>query len=200
MTEPSPVEESLQALRLAAEKQDWNGCRTALEKLLLRLPARCAVLMTRDHVMRRLPLFERHQPGVRWPREFIESIDAEDAPGAERVWPEAEDDFPGPGANSFTSAVESLWRASLHMEGAQLCAAELVGAISGAIMAEYVEHWGSRHPREWALWYELALSGESDPRMTDIQLAMLRDPDVKRLKRAAWFEVADRLEAALRQS
>lgn len=86
------------------------------------------------------------------------------------------------------------------MEGAQLCAAELVGAISGAIMAEYVEHWGSRHPREWALWYELALSGESDPRMTDIQLAMLRDPDVKRLKRAAWFEVADRLEAALRQS
>lgn len=200
MTEPSSIEETLQALRLAAERLDWNGCRTASEELLLQLPTRRAVLLTRDQVRRRLPVFEQHQPGVSWPREFIESIDAGSGSRDERSWPEAEDDFPGPGANSFTSAVESLWKASQLMTDEQQCAPLLVNALSGAIMAEGAEHWGSRHPNEWALWYELALSGESDPRMTDIQLAMMRDPDVKSLERAAWLEVADRLEEALHSS
>lgn len=198
MTEPSSLEESLQSLRSAANQRDWNGCRAPLEKPLLRLPARRAVSLVRAQVLHRLPVFERHHPGVRWPREFIESIATEAAPSDKREWPESEDDFPGPGANNFTSAVESLWSASLHTEDSRQCAAELVDAISGAIMAEYVEHWGARHPREWALWYKLALSGESDPRLTDIQLAMLRDADVRTLVRASWLEVADRLEAALR--
>jgi hypothetical protein len=200
MTEPSSIDETLQALRLAAERLDWNGCRAASEKLMLWLPMRRAVLLTHDQIRRRLPLFERHQPGVHWPREFIASIDAESVPRDKRSWPEAEDDFPGPGANSFTSAVASLWKAHQLMTDGQQCALVLVNALSGAIMAERVEHWGSRHPTEWALWYELALSGESDPRMTDIQLAMMRDPDVKRLERAAWLEVADRLEEALRST
>jgi hypothetical protein len=199
MTEPSSIEESLQALRVAAERLDWNGCRAASEKLLRRLPPRRSVLLTRDQVMRRLPGFERHHPGVRWPRGFVESIDAETALSDKRAWPEAEDDFPGPGANNFTSAVESLWKASQLMADEWQCAAALSNAISAAIMAERIEHWASRHPREWGLWYELALSGEGDPRMTDIQLAMMRDPGVQQLERAAWLDLADQLEAALRE-
>jgi hypothetical protein len=65
----------------------------------------------------------------------------------------------------------------------QRCASELVNALAGAIMAESTEHWGSRHPAEWALWYQLAM----------------QDPDVVRLERAAWLDVADRLEEALNE-
>jgi hypothetical protein len=198
MAEPSPHQEELRALRVAAEQRDWNGCRAASEKLLLRLSCRRALLLTRVQVMRRLPVFERHQPAVRWPREFIESIEG-DASHIERSWPEAEDDFASPGANSFTSAVEALWKASRLSENEQRCATELVNALSSAIMAESTEHWGSHHPEEWALWYQLALSGESDPRMTTIQINMVRDPEVMKLERSAWLNVAAQLESALHQ-
>jgi hypothetical protein len=198
MDEQRPHEQVTHALQSAAERSGWNECRDATEALLCRMPTSRAVLLSRDFVARRLSSFERQQPGVAWPRELLEAIEAESSSRRGKTWPE-EDEYPGPGGNSFKKALESLWSASLRMEDARQCTAELVDAISRAIIAEYVEHWGSRHPKEWALWYELALSGKSDPRMTDIQLAMVRDPDVKKLVRAAWFEVADRLEAELRE-
>ncbi|MDY7227277.1 hypothetical protein [Hyalangium rubrum] len=198
MTETSSRQEELRALRLAAEQGDWNGCRSASERLLSRLPVELAVRLTRDHVMRRLPVFERHHPGVRWPREFIESMDDSGASPSEREWPEAEDDFSGPGANSFTSAVEALWRAGRLIEHVQRCVPELVNALSESIMAEKGEFWGSRNPQAWALWYRLTASGDNDPRIVDIQLAMKRDPQAAAVQRDSWLEVSDWLEAALR--
>src|SRR5690242_13673015 len=111
MEQGSPDAE-LQALRLAARKRDWNGCLEVTEKLLLRLPASRAVSLVREVVEHRLPAFERHQPGVHWPREFLESIRGAEPLDDGRVWPEEESDHPRPGANNFTRAVEKLWRAS----------------------------------------------------------------------------------------
>jgi hypothetical protein len=198
MNEQSPLSQEVQALRSAAEEGGWNQCRAATEVLLLRLPTSRAVQLARDFIADRLPVFERQQPGVLWPRELLGAVREKGSSSRERIWPE-EDEFSGPGGNSFKKAVESLWHGSLRTDDTRQCTADMVDAISSAIMAERVEHWGSRHPKEWALWYELALSGESDPRMTDIQLAMLKDPALKRLKRDAWLELAERLEAALRE-
>lgn len=198
MTTPSAWIEDLRVLQRAAEQRDWNGCRDASERLLLRLPSRRALGLTRGYLLRRLFVFEKHQPQVHWPREFIEATDG-DPSHAKTSWPEAEDDFAGPGANNFTSAVEALWKAGRLLEDAQPCAKELVNALAGAIMAEGTESWGSRHPEEWSLWYQLALSGENDPRASTHQLQMARDPDVLRLERIAWLEVADRLEEALHE-
>ena len=198
MNDQNSLEQGIQAMRLAAERGDWNSCRNATEALLLRLPTSHAVRLTRDFVASRFPSFERQQPGVHWPRELLEVVTQEDSASEEKSWPD--DEFPGPGGNSFAKALESLWIASLRRQDARQCAAELVGALSRAIMTEKVEHWGSRHPKEWALWYQLVWSEEDDRRKTEIQLAMMTDPDVKRLGRAGWLEVADRLEAALRES
>ncbi len=198
MNEHSPLDQEVQALRSAAEEGGWNQCRAAAEVLLLRLPTSRAVQLARDFIADRLPVFERQQPGVLWPRELLDVVRKNDSFSRARSWPE-EDEFSGPGGNSFLKAVESLWDGSRRTNDAQQCTPNLVDAISRAIMAERVEHWGSRHPKEWALWYELALSGESDPRMTDIQIAMMKDPELKRLKRTAWMELADRLEAAQRE-
>jgi hypothetical protein len=185
MTEPSS---GTGDLRLAAERGDWSGCRDATEALLRRLPTGDAVRLTRDFVARRLPVFERQQPGVSWPRELLEAVGDKDA--ASRRWPE-EDEFPAPGGNSFTKAVESLWSASLRMEDAQGCVGELMSALGRAILAESTEDWGARHPEEWALWYRLAMEGNADPRKGRIMGALVRDPDVKRLERAAWMEAVD---------
>ncbi len=198
MSDQSSFTQEVHALRVASERRDWNSCRDAVEALLLRLPTSHAVRLTRDFVARRLSVFERQQPGVHWPREFIESVGEGGPLGIERAWPEEEDDFPSPGANSFTSAVESLWKANRLMENPRQCVLELVNALSGVIIAEEDEHWGSRHPEEWALWYQLALSGESDPRKSSIRIAIATDPEVKWLERAAWLGLADQLEAALR--
>jgi hypothetical protein len=201
MDDQSSVEEALQAARLGAEQGDWNAWRAAIEPLLLRLPTSHAVRFTRDVVARRLPVFERHQPGMSWVREVLEALThQEDAASSGREWPFSEDST-GPGGASFANAVESLWIANQRREDARRCTAELMDALERAIMAEAIEPWGASHPKEWALWYELGMAEERDQRMRmyEIQLAMVSNPEVKSRKRAGLLEVADLLEAALRE-
>jgi hypothetical protein len=200
MSEPQSKEEEFRALRLAAERGDVNGCWGATQRLLRRLPAHLALRLARGFVLRRLPDFERHQPGVRWPREFIESV-SETSPSAEgRPWPEAESDFPGPGANSFTSAVEALWKASRLKNDEQRRSELLVDAIDRAVSATRLEYWGSRHPEEWALWYQLASTALEDPRIVEIQITIKRDPEARRVEKEAWLEASQLLEEALKAS
>jgi hypothetical protein len=199
MDDQNSVEQFLQAARRAAEQGDWNAWRAAIEPLLLRLPTSHAVRLTRDFVARRLPVFERHQPGVSWLREVLEALTHPEGSASNgRKWPFWED-FPGPGSGNFANAVESLWIANQRREDAQRCTAELVDALSDAIMAEAIEPWGARHPEEWALWYQLAWTGEDNPRKHEIAFARASDPDVRGRERASWLEVADLLEAALRE-
>jgi hypothetical protein len=201
MDDQKSVEQLLQAARLGAAQGDWNAWRAAIEPLMLRLPASHAVRLTRDFVARRLPVFERHQPGMSWVREVLEALThPEDAASSGRKWPFWEDSI-GPGGASFANAVESLWIANQRRGDARQCTAELVDALERAIVAEAIEPWGASHPEEWALRHELAMAEEHDQhmRMYDIQLAMMSDPDVQSRKRAGCLEVADLLEAALRE-
>ncbi|HVG57468.1 MAG TPA: hypothetical protein VNA24_02880 [Hyalangium sp.] len=199
MDDQNSVEQFLQAARRAAEQGDWNAWRAAIEPLLLRLPTSRAVRFTRDLVAHRLPVFERHQPGMSWVREVLEALThPEDAASSGREWPFWEDSI-GPGGASFANAVESLWIANQRREDARRCTAELMDALSRAIWAEAIEPWGASHPEEWALRHELAMAGEGDPRMDEIKLVMVSDPDVKSRERAGLLEVADLLEAALRE-
>lgn len=198
MDDQNSVEEFLQAARLAAEQGDWNAWRDAMGPLLLRLPTSHAVRLARDFIARRLPVFERHQPSVSWLREVLEALtNQEDSASSGRKWPFSED-FPGPGSGNFANAVESLWIANQRSGDARRCTAELVDALSDAIMAEAIEPWGARHPEEWALWYRLAWTGEDNPRKHEIALARATDPDVKSRERAGWLEVVELLETALR--
>jgi hypothetical protein len=199
MDDQNSIGETLQAARVGAEQGDWNAWRAAIEPLLLRLPTSHAVRFTRDFVARRLPVFERHHSGMSWVREVLEALaHPEDAASSGKKWPFWEDST-GPGGASFANAVESLWIANQRRGDARQCTSELMDALSGAIMAEAIEPWGARHPEEWALRHELAMAGEGDPRVDEIQLAMMSDPDVKSRKRAGLLEVADLLEAALRE-
>jgi hypothetical protein len=198
MTGQNSYDPEVQAMRLAAERGDWNSWGDATTALLLHLPSSHSVRLARDFVARRLPAFERQQPGVHWPRELLEAVTEEGVPHSDSRW-SFEDEFSGPGGASFKKAMESLWIASLRRQDARQCAAELVHALSEAIMAEMVEHWGSRHPDEWNLWHQLVWSEEDNRRMFELQLAMMKDPDVKRLERTGCLEVADLLEMALRE-
>jgi hypothetical protein len=69
-----------------------------------------------------------------------------------------------------------------------------------ALNAERVEHWGARHPEEWALWYQLASTGLEDPRIVQIQITIKKDPEAVRVEKEAWLEAAQRLEEALSAS
>ncbi|HVG58546.1 MAG TPA: hypothetical protein VNA24_08320 [Hyalangium sp.] len=199
MGDQNSVEQFLQAARLGAEQGDWDSWRAAIEPLLLRLPTSYAVRLTRDFVAHRLPVFERHHPGMSWVREVLEALAyPEDAASSGKKWPFWEDST-GPGGASFANAVESLWIANQLIGDTRRCTAELMDALSRAIMAEAIEPWGARHPEDWALWYQLAMSGEDNRRMHEIQLARATDPDVQSRKRAGCLEVADLLEAALRE-
>ena len=191
------AEEELQALRLAAERGDVNGCWDATQKLLRRMPPSQALRLVRDFVAGRLPIFERHQPGVHWPRQFIESVSERGSTDDGRSWPEVEDDFPGPGANNFTRAVEALWKAGQLVGDVQRLGELLADAMVGAVIAEQLEHWGALHPEAWTRWYQLAASGSDDMSQYDTLLAIKRDPGAARVAHAAWLEAAKSLEEAL---
>jgi len=198
MAEQASVEAELLALRSAADKGDLNGCCDATESLLQRLPAPQALELVRQHVERRLPAVERHQPGETWQRDFLEHLRLTDPIGeATPMWPWESDEFSGPGANNFIRGVDALLRARRLTADEPRRIATLVEAISTVIVAEQSEAWGSRHPDQWAYWYESAGTGEADPKRYDILLARTQDPESVRIMREAWLDVADRLAEAL---
>ena len=200
MSKPQSTEEELQALRRAAELGDVNGCWDATQKLLRRLPAHLALRLVREFVTRRLPLFERHQPGVHWPRQFIESVPETGSADDRTTWPEAEDDFPGPGANNFIGSVEALWKAGRLVDDVQRRNELLADAIVGVAIAEQFEHWGAQHPDAWANWYQLAASGSDDPSQYHTLITIKKDPEAAAVQRAAWLELAECLAEALNTS
>lgn len=199
MAEQVSTEAELRALRHAADAGDWNAARDASLRLLRRLSAPHALELARQQVARRLPAFERHQPGVPWPRDFLESLRTEDPAGeGEKKWPWEEDEFAGPGANNFIRGVDHLWEARRALRRDWERAADLlVEAIATAIMAEKLEAWGARHPEQWRSWYQSASEGESDPRRYDVLVACAQDPQSVRIQRESWHDVADRLTEAL---
>ncbi|WP_224244552.1 hypothetical protein [Hyalangium gracile] len=184
-------------MRLAAGRGDVNGCWDATQQLLRRLPSSQGLRLAQEFVSRRLTTFERHQPDVHWPREFIESVaDAARSPDS-RSWPEAESDFPGPGANSFIAAVEALWKAGHLLDDEGKRGELLADAIERAVSAERLEYWGSRHPEAWARWYQAAASGSDDVSRFEILATIKRDPDAACVEREAWLEVAQLLQEEL---
>lgn len=137
---------------------------------------------------------------MHWPRQFIESIPETGPADDSKKWPEAEDDFPGPGANTFTSAVEALWKVSRPAMDEHRRSELLADALDHAVGAERLEHWGTRHPETWALWYQLASTGLEEPRMVQIQLSIKKDPEAMRVEKEGWLEAAQLLEEAMRSS
>jgi hypothetical protein len=198
MGEKDSPEVAWLALRRAINTRDWSGCLGAVEELLRRLPAHQALEMARLQVERRLPAFERHQPGVTWPRDLLLSLRASDpSEDLGQPWPWEDDAFSGPGANNFTSALEALWQARQLPVGDARRIETLADAISGAILAEMLEAWGARHPEQWARRYALGLSLENEPELYALQRSMVREPETVRIERSAWLDVADRLAEAL---
>lgn len=198
MTGRDSAEGALQELRRAADTRDWNACSAALGKLLVRLSPEAAWEVAREQLERRLPAFERHQPGVTWPRDFLATRWVANPPSANlKRWPWPDDEFPGPGANSFINGVDELWQA-LHLPVGEPRRLELLnGAIQAAIMAETSEAWGARNPERWAYGYKCASTGEGDLQGYEVLYEKARDPETRRMEREAWHEVADRLAEAL---
>lgn len=196
MTQFNSVDGDILALRRAGDMGDWNSCLDATRRLLSRLPAKEALGLIKNQVAARLPGFEYHQPGVTWPRELIETVIEAGTPDG-WCWPD-DDEFPGPGANNFISAVEHLWRASQNEDDNEKRIGCLVRAVASAIMAEKLEKWGTRHFEQWQRWYKQAL--DQDERMVQLRLQeqMVFGSEGTEIGRKAWLEVADALEIALR--
>lgn len=193
---PHGQDPDLLALQQAAERREWDSCRFVTRRLLARLPLQQAVALTWEQVARRLPAFERHQPGVTWPRQFIESLSAGGG-GEGWTWPEDDGPFPGPGANTFIEAVYDLWQAARVLTGREERLEGMVDAISRVIRVDVAEDWGARHPEQWSLWYRSALSEEPSAEAQDILLEMSTTPEALHLERQGWRDVAASCAQAL---
>lgn len=197
MSERDAVEAELRELGSGVDQQGSDACRKATSKLLRRLSSAQALEVARQQVERSLPAFERHQPGVTWPRDFLESLRVPDPLGeGGREWPWREDEFAGPGANNFIKALNNVWEARQLEDGPRRLEM-LVDAINDAVLSEMVEAWGARHPEEWRRWLWRGPDYESHPDRGRIQATMMTAPETLRLKRAGWLYTADRLAEAL---
>lgn len=173
------------ALVVAARAYDWNAARAAAHALIAAVPRDAALAAVRAELVQRLPGFEAHHPGVGWPRAYLEG-----APGAAL---DVTHELPGPGGNSFASAVEALDDATGADDAT--CRARLVDALASAIMAELAGAWGARFPDRWRRWYADVTSGEAptEPLALD---HMRQWPETAAGFARAWSDVAARLAAA----
>lgn len=185
--------ESLVALREAALRRDWNGCRAALEVALSQLSVPQILRLAQQEVQRRLSLFERYHPHVQWPRRWLEALAAGSAQGLDDASPEVQEETSGPGANNFAAAVYALYQA-VTADSAQ-CVAHAGTAIGQAIKAEMLEKGGSQQPELWNAWYQDAVAGK-DPH-PNAMLNLMKLPQVTATELAAWNRLADDLLVAL---
>lgn len=179
------------ALRQAADEQDWVGCADLTRRLLSQLPMQRAVELVRQQLADRLPGFERHHPGVTWPRQFIEAVSHASGRNG-LVWP-GEQDFDGPGARTFINALREFWGASQGTGGDAQRVDDLVVAIDWAIAAEKQEHWGSRRLAQWRNYHHQPLKawkGEHYNMMAEMGIGL----EARRIERAAWLRWASVLD------
>ena len=184
--------ESLVALREAALRRDWNGCRAALQVALSHLSVPQILRLAQQEVQRQLPLFERYPPHVKWPRNWLEALAAGSPQGLDDTSAEVLEETPGPGANSFAEAVYALYQA-VTADSAQ-CVTHAGDAIEQAIKAEVVEKAGSQQPELWKAWYQDAVTG-NDPHPNAL-LTLMKNPQVAATELAAWNRLADELLVA----
>jgi hypothetical protein len=188
----------LLTLRESLDRDDGNSYLFMVGRLLSRLPLAQAFNLVREEVSLRLPAFERHHPGVAWPRQLLESLTSM-APLVDWEMPE-DFEFSGPGANTLVTAAEELWLASLAQGDKDRCVDHLVTATSGAIMAGVVEAWGSKHPERWARNYYLAYHAETEreeSELIDLKLEMTHDKEYIATKYESWLALAARCAQAL---
>ncbi len=167
-----------------------------MDALLSRLPVPTMLRLAHEEVQRRLPLFERHHPDMRWPRVWLEAL-ATGAPFTfDESTPEVMEEAPGPGGNNFGEAVQQLALAAAA-EGAQRVT-HAREAISGAIMAETAETGGSLYRELWDGWFQESLDHSNEhPRYVGALVTIMNDPRVVAVNLAAWNRLADDLAAAL---
>lgn len=182
--------ESLAALRNAAESGDWNGCKKATMALGRLISPRQLIGIACAEMRRRLPAFLRSQPRVTWPDQILARLEAGEAPELAILRIE---EYPGPGANNYHTALEMLMEAARYRDDDEAKSIERsVDAIAGAIMAALAENWGSRSRERWNLWYEATASDPSsvDENVVGTLVDMSRDPEIVAMKRQSWMDVA----------
>lgn len=144
--------ELLTTLREAAQRGDWNACCDATKVLLSRLTALTMLRIAHAEVQRRLPIFERNQPHMHWPRVWLEAL-ATGAPFTfDESTPEVLEEAPGPGGNSFVEAVQQLARAAAA--GGESYTKHVMEAIACGISSERTEAGGSKHRELWDRWFQ----------------------------------------------
>lgn len=195
---PEGEDADLLALREAVERHEGNSWLFVASRLLSRMPLTEAMKLSLEQVSLRLPAFERHQPGVTWPRQLVESLASATLPAD---WELPEDlDFPGPGAGNFINAVEELWLASLALADGTRCIEFLVSAVAGAFMTEAVEAWTSSHPEEWARYKHLSAHAETEwdeSERIDIDIKRARSKEYVGTLHQSWLTFAARCAEVL---
>jgi hypothetical protein len=196
--QPEGEDADLLALREAVERQEGNSYLFMARRLLSRMPLAAAMRLSLEQVSLRLPVFERHQPEVTWPRQLVEALASATLPAD---WRLPEDlDFPGPGASNFISAMEELWLASLALTDETRCVELLVSAIADALVTEAIEAWCSRHPEEWARYEHLSSHAETEweeSERIDIHLKRVQSKEYTGAVRQSWLALAARCAQVL---
>jgi hypothetical protein len=194
--------ELLTTLRNTDRARDWETWEGTLETLLSRLPVPTMLRLAQDEVRRRLPVFEGHHPHIRWPRVWLDALRSGEPFTFDDMTPEAMEETPGPGGNSFTEAVRRLALAAAASGSHRVTHTQ--EAISGAIVAERREIAGSKYRELWDLYYQEKLRpGEETEEEQQqhkygwVSSKLYDDPDAAAVEVAAWNRLADEIAIAL---
>ncbi len=195
------VREALQALRAAAQADQWNACRERLTQLLPNVQPTDAIQIVAQRAQRFLTDFAQFKPQDEdIPRaadllNTVTTLEALDQVGKvldpilHRYWN-------WPGVSNFRNAFKGISRPQQYFEHAGAFGDSIVSMIARITMAIILnEYWG-----ESSEYYTKTFYGE-DSRATMFMLSKGNyDPKQIALRAALWTQLADDLEKLLLHS
>lgn len=185
-------------LKRVASWTNWNGCIEVATEILTMMSIRDIKKLAYSYIEEYLPIFERYQEEVKWPRERLlviaKALDAKLEYELDSfILPESNSEFTSPGSNGFIKDLEDLWELTSHQETRDTVN-EAMGVISGVIMRKLTERWASEQPEEWERWYRKVTNQNQDGGQLH-HLDFVEHPSVHQMARVEWIILANRLEA-----
>lgn len=192
MTEHHPT---LEVLRTAAERREWNTLQDTLHDLLETLDPLIALGVAITRAQEFLPVFETYYPRAGWVRELLLYVVSYGTVSG--VPPtDALTQFPKPGCGNFVMAVLEIAHA-VQVSYRETRYNHITDAVAHTILADLQHTYYNRRSDEYAQ----LLAAESDANaVRQMRAAFWMDAEVAQRDTALWLRVAEEIAGRIERN
>jgi predicted transcriptional regulator len=186
-------DEEIIALRKAAYDYDWIDCEETAKRLFKLLKPEEVVNIVARQLITCLPIFEKFDPDVKWPRIFLLQFTRFKPDHKKYDFPFCKESYAQSGVDGFFKAMGFL--AEIDQSSSkpdQYTFSLAVESIALSIHSRKLMYWAVEYPQEWETW------SKSEGKPIALQSMGLQSLPIQEMARNSWLTVADEVERLLK--